>query len=91
MEFAHGVLPGSLELAYLGDAIYDLSVREALIRRVARIGRARGASHLRLAVDFDNERAQRFYERIGVTRYADDHIHAAYGEAFDRLSEEDGT
>ncbi|MGI6240255.1 MAG: Mini-ribonuclease 3 [Christensenellales bacterium] len=38
MEFAHGALPGSLELAYLGDAIYDLSVREALIRRGGRVG-----------------------------------------------------
>jgi hypothetical protein len=34
-------------------------------------------------------RAQAFYERLGVTHYADDRIHAAYGEAFDRLSEGD--
>lgn len=51
--------------------------------------RARGASHLRLAVDLDNTRAQAFYERLGVAHYADDRIHAAYGEAFDRLSEGD--
>lgn len=76
---------------FVDERFRGMKIGEALIRRVARIGRARGASHLRLAVDFDNEKAQRFYERIGVTRYADDHIHAAYGEAFDRLSEEDGT
>ena len=33
----HGQLPGSLELAYLGDALYDLSVREALVRRGGRV------------------------------------------------------
>jgi ribonuclease-3 family protein len=31
--FPHGMLPGCLELAYLGDAIYDLAVREALVKR----------------------------------------------------------
>lgn len=29
--FEHGSLPGSLELAWLGDALYDLYVRERLI------------------------------------------------------------
>lgn len=33
----HGQLPGSLELAYLGDAIYDLRVRETLTRRGGRV------------------------------------------------------
>jgi len=31
-EFEHGGLPGSLELAYLGDTIYDLYVRAQLVR-----------------------------------------------------------
>ena len=74
---------------YIDDRFRGIKIGEALIRRVARIGRARGASHLRLAVDLDNTRAQAFYERLGVTHYADDRIHAAYGEAFDRLSEGD--
>ena len=30
-EFPHGQLPGSLELAYLGDTIYDLYVRRRLV------------------------------------------------------------
>ena len=30
-EFEHGALPGSLELAYLGDTIYDLYVRARLV------------------------------------------------------------
>ena len=36
-HFDHGVLPGSLELAYLGDALYDLYVREHLIARGGRV------------------------------------------------------
>jgi len=74
---------------YVDERFRGMKIGEALIRRVARIGRARGASHLRLAVDLDNTRAQAFYERLGVAHYADDRIHAAYGEAFDRLSEGD--
>lgn len=74
---------------YVDDRFRGMKIGEALIRRVARIGRARGANHLRLAVDLDNMRAQAFYERLGVSHYADDRIHAAYGAAFDRLSEGD--
>ena len=36
-HFEHGALPGSLELAYLGDALYDLYVREHLIARGGRV------------------------------------------------------
>lgn len=35
--FEHNVLPGSLELAYLGDTIYDLYVRRRLVRRGGRV------------------------------------------------------
>ena len=31
-DFAPGALPGSLELAYRGDSLYDLYVRAALVR-----------------------------------------------------------
>lgn len=30
-DFPHGQLPGSLELAYLGDTVYDLYVRRRLV------------------------------------------------------------
>jgi ribosomal protein S18 acetylase RimI-like enzyme len=73
---------------FVDERFRGMKIGEALIRQVARIGRARGANHLRLAVDFDNDKAQRFYERIGVTRYAEDHIHAAYGDAFRNLCED---
>ena len=36
-NFEHGVLPGSLELAYLGDSLYDLYVREHLIARGGKV------------------------------------------------------
>ncbi len=36
-HFDHGALPGSLELAYLGDALYDLYVREHLIARGGKV------------------------------------------------------
>ena len=32
VAFEHNSLPGSLELAYMGDAIYELYVRRALVR-----------------------------------------------------------
>ena len=38
-NFEHGALPGSPELAYLGDSLYDLYVREHLI---VRGGKGRG-------------------------------------------------
>ena len=46
-EFEHGTLPGSLELAYLGDTLYDLYVREHLIAQGGRVRQMhREAIHL---------------------------------------------
>lgn len=36
-NFEHNALPGSLELAYLGDALYDLYVREHLIAKGGKV------------------------------------------------------
>lgn len=38
-HFQHGALPGSLELAYLGDTIYDLYVRSKLVREGGKVRR----------------------------------------------------
>ena len=40
MEFKleHNTMPGSLELAYLGDTIYDLYVRSHLVNRGGKVG-----------------------------------------------------
>lgn len=35
--FEHNSLPGSLELAFLGDTIYDLYVRRAIVRKGGRV------------------------------------------------------
>lgn len=35
--FEHNMLPGSLELAYMGDALYDLYVRERLLKKGGRV------------------------------------------------------
>ena len=35
--FPHGQLPGSLELAFVGDSVYDLYVRSALVKRRGRM------------------------------------------------------
>ena len=46
-NFEHGMLPGSLELAWLGDALYDLYVREHLVAQGGRVhGLHRHAVHL---------------------------------------------
>lgn len=37
-SFEHNVLPGSLELAYLGDTVYDLYVRSHLVNHGGRVG-----------------------------------------------------
>lgn len=37
-KFEHNVLPGSLELAYLGDTVYDLHVRSHLVANGGRVG-----------------------------------------------------
>jgi len=37
-KFEHNVLPGSLELAYLGDTVYDLYVRSHLVQKGGRVG-----------------------------------------------------
>ena len=36
-NFSHNALPGSLELAYLGDTLYDLYVREHLVARGGKV------------------------------------------------------
>lgn len=38
LRFEHNALPGSLELAYLGDTVYDLYVRSHLVEQGGRVG-----------------------------------------------------
>lgn len=39
LNFEHNALPGSLELAYLGDTVYDLYVRSHLVEQGGRVGK----------------------------------------------------
>ena len=39
LKFEHNALPGSLELAYLGDTVYDLYVRSHLVEKGGRVGK----------------------------------------------------
>lgn len=39
LKFEHNALPGSLELAYLGDTVYDLYVRSHLVQQGGRVGK----------------------------------------------------
>ena len=39
LKFKHNALPGSLELAYLGDTVYDLYVRSHLVVTGGRVGK----------------------------------------------------
>lgn len=39
IKFEHNALPGSLELAYLGDTVYDLYVRSHLVATGGRVGK----------------------------------------------------
>lgn len=47
----------------------------ALLAEAGRIASRNGAAFIRLAVDARNESAQRFYERLGFTWFADDRFY----------------
>jgi len=79
----------------LGVYVQDLFVTDEtrgsglgrrLIAETVRIGKARGATYLRLSVGKANAAAQEFYRTIGLRESEDECIYQAVGSAFDRLS-----
>ena len=75
---------------YLQDLVVTEAARgrrigELLLAELARVAGGQGATHLRLAVDRDNEAAMRFYERCGLRRNESDCIFEIDGGDFDRL------
>ncbi len=60
----HGMLPGSLELAYLGDALYDLAVREALVRRGGKVRDLHRAAVERVCAHAQAEALSRVMDRL---------------------------
>lgn len=72
---------------YVDEAYRGRRIGEALLRTVARGGKAKGAGYIRLSVDVDNRKAAAFYERLGITHSRDEHIHMIKGDAFDAFAE----
>jgi len=50
----------------VADAARSLGVGQRLLAEAAALAKSRGAGYLRLSVDDDNIRAQRFYRRMGL-------------------------
>lgn len=61
--------------------------RRLLVETVRR-GHTQGATHLRLSVDRGNERAQKFYRKLGLKLSGSELIFQATGAAFERLVSE---
>lgn len=74
---------------FVAEAFRGQGVGERLLQRLAAITRERGGRYIRLAVDTGNHRAQAFYTRVGIRHRADEQIHAARDEDFDRLADAD--
>jgi len=57
-----------------------------LLAETARIGRERGATHLRLTVDAANANAKSFYERLGMEHRDKEDTYHIGGAPFDNLA-----
>lgn len=57
------------------DAARSLGVGRRLLAETAALAKARGGSYLRLSVDDDNLRAQRFYQRTGLRHSTPEQIY----------------
>lgn len=71
---------------YVTDDSRSAGVGRRLLAETVRLGKAQGATHLRLSVDRTNVRAQRFYRRLGLKASEQELIFQATGAAFERLS-----
>lgn len=77
---------------YVQDLYVSAEARGAglgrrLLVETARRGRTQGATHVRLSVERDNERAHRFYRKLGLRLSGSELIFQATGAAFERLAE----
>jgi len=77
---------------YVVDLFIDVKARNRgiglkLLREAARRGRARGARFIKLEVYHTNERAARFYERLGFVRNDKDRLFVLESENLDALLE----
>lgn len=72
---------------YLQDLVVTGSARglglgTRLLQAVVSEASQRGATHMRLAVDIDNDKAMRFYVRNGMTKVDSDSVFEIDGDSF---------
>jgi len=77
---------------YIQDLVVDRQARaqgtgRALIQETVRHAQQRGATHLRLSVEQDNETAIRFYEALGLKESSNERIFTASDDDFLNLAE----
>ncbi len=63
-DFEHGSLPGSLELAWLGDSLYDLYVRERLIAGGGRVKALHGRAISLVCAHAQSEALERIRDAL---------------------------
>lgn len=71
---------------YVSDTARGFGLGRRLLAKAAAISRARGGSYLRLSVEVENDRAQAFYQRVGLVWSATERIYQARGEDFTALA-----
>jgi GNAT superfamily N-acetyltransferase len=71
---------------YVADEARSAGLGRRLLAETVRLGRAQGATHLRLSVDRANVRAHRFYRRLGLKAQEHELIFQVTGAAFERLA-----
>lgn len=74
---------------YVADEARGTGLGRRLLSETVKLGKAQGATHLRLSVDRANLRAQRFYRKLGLKAQEHELIFQATGAAFERLATRD--
>lgn len=62
--FEHNQMPGSLELAYLGDTIYDLYVRKALVMKGGKVHKMHKVAITKVCAHGQSEAMKRIEEDL---------------------------
>ena len=73
---------------YVSEAARGLGLGRRLLAEAAAISRARGGSYLRLSVEAENDRAQTFYQRIGLAWSRSERIYQVRGDDFAALAQD---
>ena len=75
---------------YVSEVARGLGLGRRLLAEAAAISRARGGSYLRLSVEARNDRAQAFYQRVGLAWSNSERIYQVRGDDFAALAEAAG-